>query len=487
MKPNENEWHPFPKQEIALERPEFEVMFGGSRGPGKTDTGLVWLIGEDYAPGRPLITHPRYRALVIRKNAEDLADWIDRAFRFYKGFGVDIAYKPAILRFPKYGSVIRTGHLKDEQSYTKYMGQEFPRMLIEELTQIPFEKRYLQLIASCRSTIPEIKPQVFATTNPGGLGHAWVKKRFVDPAPPMTPFRDPISNRTRIFIPATVDDNPILAKLDPDYVKMLDALKDSDEELWKAWRLGSWDVFAGQYFREWRQDLHICNPFIPNKNNVIIGGMDWGRTAPFSFHLAEVSKIIYNERSFYRVKTFFEVYGTDKTPKEWWEAINKELKTYKLEPKDIAWVQADPAMFTKSLDNTISIADQFIKADNTFGYKLKPASNDRLGGWTNYHTWLSLAPDKLPYYQVTSSCLNLIRTLPELVHDENKVEDVDSNGEDHAPDDQRYMLKKLKHIDGTAGGVAQAGYATTRLPLAPAFIDNKQKSINLDAFEQDVV
>lgn len=475
------EWHPFPKQEFALQRAEFEVLFGGSRGPGKTDAGLVWLIGEEYEPGKVLLNHPRYRALVIRKNAEDLSDWIDRAYRFYSSFGVDIAYKPAILRFPS-GAVIRTGHLKDDQSYTKYMGQEFPRILLEELTQIPLEKRYLQLIASCRSTVAQIPPQIFATTNPGGLGHGWVKKRFVDPALPMTPFKDPTSGRTRIFIPATVDDNPILNKIDPDYIKMLDALKDTDEELYKAWRLGDWNTFAGQYFREWADRLHTCNPFIPLKTNVIVGGMDWGRAKPFSFHLAEVKRVMHDEVVFYRVRTFLEVYGTEKTPAEWWLEIKKKLDSYGVQVKDIAWVQADPSMFTKLNDGSISIADQFIKANGEFGRKLKPGSNDRVGGWTNYHTWLSIAPDGLPYYQVSTDCPNLIRTLPELVHDENKVEDVDSTGEDHAPDDQRYMLKKLKHIDASSGAVAQI---QTRKPLtfAPQFIDNKQVSINLDSWE----
>ena len=218
-------WKPHPRQEFALQTDEYEVLFGGSRGGGKTDTGLVWLT---YG-----IENPRYRALVIRKNADDLSDWVDRAIYFYSGMGGKIAYRPAVITFPS-GAVIRTGHLKDDQAYTKYQGHEYQRMLIEELTQIPDEKRYLQLLSSCRSTVSDLKPQIFATTNPGGLGHGWVKKRFIDPSPPDTTFEDPTSGRTRIFIPAKIDDNPTLMDIDPDYVKFLDALKDSDVELWKA-------------------------------------------------------------------------------------------------------------------------------------------------------------------------------------------------------------------------------------------------------------
>lgn len=473
-------WYPHPKQEFALERAEYEVLYGGARGGGKTDAGLVWLIGEEYTPGKVLLEHPRYRALVIRKNAEDLADWIDRAYRFYSSFGVDIAYKPAILRFPS-GAIIRTGHLKDDQSYTKYMGQEFPRILIEELTQIPLEKRYLQLIASCRSTIHEIPPQIFATTNPGGLGHGWVKKRFIDPAPPETPFEDAISGRKRIYIPARVDDNPSLMEADPMYIKTLDALKDTDEELWKAWRLGDWNTFAGQYFREWNKELHIINPFIPNRNNIIVGGMDWGRTAPFSFHLTEVSKQVYEGTNFHRAKTFLEVYGTDKTPKDWADEIKQKLSFFRLDIGDITWIQGDPAMFTKGLDNSLSISDQFRREE----IRIKPGSNDRVGGWENLHNWLSIAPDGLPYWQIGDNCINLIRTLPELVHDENKVEDVDTSGEDHAPDDQRYQFKALKWIDGKVGGVK---YKDAKPQIKhTAQIDPKtgrQVSIDLDKFSK---
>ncbi|GAG28717.1 unnamed protein product, partial [marine sediment metagenome] len=137
-------WKPFPKQEIALLSPAFETLFGGSRGPGKTDAGLVWMTYDT--------DNPFYRGLVIRKNADDLSDWVDRAVRFYTPMGARIAYRPAVITFPK-GAVIRTGHLKDDQAYTKYVGHEYHRILIEEATQIPDEVRYLQLIASCRSTI----------------------------------------------------------------------------------------------------------------------------------------------------------------------------------------------------------------------------------------------------------------------------------------------------------------------------------------------
>ena len=345
----------------------------------------------------------------------------------YSLLGARIAYRPAEITFPS-GAVIKTGHLKDDQAYTKYQGHEYQRILIEELTQVPDEKRYLQLLASCRSTVEGIKPQVFNTTNPGGVGHGWVKRRFIDPAIPNTPIVDATSTRSRIYIPAKIDDNPTLLEADPGYVNFLESLKNTDVELWKAWRLGDWDTFAGQFFKEFRRDLHVCRPFMPDKQNIIVGGMDWGRTAPFAFILTEIIPMSIQGTKFYRAKTFLEVYGTDKTPKQWADIIKDRIKGAGLKLEDISWIQGDPAMFTKGQDSSISIADQFLREE----LRIKPASNDRIGGWENLHNWLSLAPDGLPYWQISDNCINLIRTLPELVHDDNRVEDVDTDSEDHA-------------------------------------------------------
>jgi len=218
-------------QTRALQRLEFEVLYGGARGGGKTDAGLAWLLYD--------IGNPKYRALVIRRNADDLSDWIDRARQMYQGTGAEVVGKPAIIRFPS-GAIIRTGHLKDEWAYTKYQWHEYHKILIEELTQIPNEESYMRLISSARSTVDGLKPQIFCTTNPWNIWHIWVKKRFVDVALAGDVYIDPISERGRIFIPAKIEDNPTLMEKDPEYVKYLDSLP---EDLRNAWRHGSWDVF----------------------------------------------------------------------------------------------------------------------------------------------------------------------------------------------------------------------------------------------------
>jgi hypothetical protein len=234
-------WRPQVKQSEALVRTENEILYGGARGGGKTDAGQAWLLYD--------IGEPRYRALVIRRNADDLKDWIDRARRMYEPTGAEFSGNPTDIKFPS-GAIIRTGHLKDENAYTKYQGHEYQKILIEELTHIPRESDYEKLLGSCRSTISGISPQIFCTTNPDGPGYSWVKNRFAIPDEPketiVTTTKD---GRSRVFIPARVEDNPKLTTADPQYITYLESIQDVD--LRKAWREGSWAgvQVEGAYYR----------------------------------------------------------------------------------------------------------------------------------------------------------------------------------------------------------------------------------------------
>lgn len=216
-----------------------EILYGGARGGGKTDAGIMALLYDK--------EHPLYRALVIRRNADDLRDWSDRAERWYIGQGFSKTGSPPEFTHKK-GGKIRTGHLKDDSAYTKYQGHEYHRMLIEELTQIPREENFLKLKASCRSTIPELKAMTIANCNPDGPGFHWVRKRFnIDgiPTKPITTV-DKVTGLKRIFIPSRLSDNPHLAK-DITYRSFLDGLPDGLRE---AWRDGSWEdpIIQGAFY-----------------------------------------------------------------------------------------------------------------------------------------------------------------------------------------------------------------------------------------------
>lgn len=246
-------WKPTPRQTKALLSEADETLYGGARGGGKTDAGMVWLIEPKY------ISHPKYRGLVIRRNADDLSDWIDRAERMYLSVGGKKTGNPVIFTFPS-GAKIKTGHLKDAGAYTKYQGHEYQKMLLEELTHIARESDYEKLRGSNRSTIPGLKAKMFATTNPDGDGHEWVKERFdCDNADEkIREFLDEKTglNKTRIFIPAKVEDNPYLTEADPGYVAYLNSIQ--DETLRKQWRDGSWEepnVEGAYYTRQIKQAI----------------------------------------------------------------------------------------------------------------------------------------------------------------------------------------------------------------------------------------
>lgn len=256
-KPQPVLWTPQPKQEQALIRKEFEVLYGGARGGGKTDAGIAWLLypvwdwlkAIQQKDTQKVKRLARYRALIIRKNADDLKDWLDRAEDLYtKIFGSNVQFvgKPVEIKFGD-GPIFRTGHLKDADAYRKYQGHEYQRELVEELTQIPAKENYEDLISSCRSTIPEIEPQVFATTNPDGPGFYWVKERFQIPDwPPETPI---VSEQKilmpdgreetmkRVFVSALLTDNPKLKEKDVGYEVRIASM---GEERVKAWLQGFW-------------------------------------------------------------------------------------------------------------------------------------------------------------------------------------------------------------------------------------------------------
>jgi hypothetical protein len=405
------DWKPHPRQEVALRRREFEVLYGGARGGGKTDAGLVWLTWDT--------ENPKYRALVIRKNADDLSDWLDRANVMYNGQGVEIIGKPAIIKFPS-GAVIRTGHLKDDQAYTKYQGHEYHRMLIEELTQIPDVERYLKLISSCRSTVPGLKAQIFATCNPGGIGHAWVKERFVDEGKWGEPFKDDKTGRTRIFIPAKVDDNPTLMTNDPSYVDFLNGLPDN---LRKAWRDGDWDVFAGQFFPEFIRDVHVIRPIEIPSSWRRVRGLDYGYTAPSACIWGAVD---YDDN----IYIYRELLQTGLT----YEMLANRIMEMTSEDEEVEYTAADTEMFAKTRDTGEYGHD--IMADT--GVPISQANKERIPGWNLLRE--RFRRNKLFIFD---TCTQLIKDIPAAVHDERKVEDLDTTGSDHTLDAIRYLLMSL--------------------------------------------
>ena len=155
-------------QSIAAQVPAdvFEVLYGGARGGGKSYLGRYWLVDPDY------ITNAHYRGLVLRKDAVDLADWIDHADQQWRVYGLRFHFNAMRNEFVfASGAKIICGHMHTDNAYTKYQGNEYQKILFEEATQIPSMELYNMIRSSCRSAHAELKPQIMLTANPGGIGH----------------------------------------------------------------------------------------------------------------------------------------------------------------------------------------------------------------------------------------------------------------------------------------------------------------------------
>lgn len=423
-------WRPHAgKQEFALKQIAFELLMGGARGGTKTETGLAWML-------RPFVDYPEfvrlYRALILRKNATDLGDWVDRAEIFYRPVGGRVAGNPPKIRFPN-GAVFRTGHLADSKAYNKYIGHEYQRINWEELTQTPKEEDYLKVQSSCRST-NGIPPQMFCTTNPGNVGHKWVAKRWgIKGKPPykIKTIKDPITKRTRMFIPTKLSDNPTLMEKDPGYGAMLDGLP---EPLRSAWRDGDWSVFAGQYFSELSSVTHGIEPYEIPKHWDLIGGLDYGETAPTAFGLYTI------DTANNWIIRIGEYYRPGLTASENARNIVQFCKENKLTGGRLpSRIYSDPSMWIKKkLDEYTqeSAADKF----RQYGLHLMPANNDRIPGWRICKE--AFHEGTFKYFRGENPVFEEL--MPAQIHDENKVEDVKKCDIDHVADEVRYLMIMLR-------------------------------------------
>lgn len=280
-------------QSEVLMRDEYEIMIGGAKAAGKSAVGIVWVLkGNPDLQMNPTchadisyINHPNYRCLVLRRNATDLADWIDKAKVIYQALGAVYHERPIMhFEFPT-GAKVVLGHLNDSDAYSKYQGQEFQRFLLEEATLVPDLRSYL-LVRSCiRSIYPELREQILLTCNPTGPGHTWVSDRFVlardtdgRRIPPRTTIKDEFG-RTRVFIAGTARDNP---KIGQAYIQNLQGLPEAER---RAFLDGDWDALSGNFFSSFRikpregeppEAQHVIPPreITPWVNRWI--GMDWG-------------------------------------------------------------------------------------------------------------------------------------------------------------------------------------------------------------------
>lgn len=378
------------------------------------------------------IHNPNYKAIIFRRTYPKLEDLIYKSRLFFSKPPLDGKYNAFAHRwvFPS-GATYSFGSCKDEGSELTYQGHEYQYMGFDQLEEF-IERQYLFLMAQNRTSDPTLRCRVRASANPGGVGHLFVKKRFIDKKQPYKTYlksyelpgrtsNDPTIKvkRTSIFIPATVYDNKILLKANPNYLATLMQLSLDDQ---RALLQGDWNIFAGQYFSEWRDTIHVRKPFKIPESWLRFRMIDYGKAAPFCclWGAVDYNRKVYIYREYYKVGL-----NADENAKE----VAKLSKGEKY-----IFTVADPSIFAKTgQEYTISeLLDQN-------GLPCEPGDNDRIGGWQIIHQYLT--NKQIVFF---SNCVDSIRTIPALIHDKRHPEDIDTLGEDHAGDTLRYGLKALQ-------------------------------------------
>lgn len=298
---------------------------------------------------------------------------------------------------------------------SKYMSSEFALIEIDEVTKNPKETFDFLRLRKRWSGVPKTK--FVGGTNPGGIGHFWVKNLWLD-----RKFDENEKEADQfVFVPAKATDNKYL---DASYFTILDSMP---EKLRKAYRDGNWDMFQGQYFTEWDNSKHVSIPFPIPEGWKRFRGYDHGRDKPACCLWFAVD---YDGRAWVYRELYLSGFNVDQIAKE----INRLSVGEKYE-----WSVADSAIFAKT-GHEETIGEMFGRQ----GIHWIPASKRRIDGWTLMHQYLYWNDRVLPKLIFFSVCYNSIKTIPSLIHDERVGEDLNSNGEDHCADVVRYFLMSLR-------------------------------------------
>ena len=436
-------WKPQPKQVAFMERPEFECLYGGAAGGGKSDA----LVNEALRQ----VHIPHYKGLILRRTYPQLSEIVDKSRLIYPRAIKGAHYNSTehTWYFPS-GAKIIFGSMQREADKLNYQGKAYDFIGFDELTHFT-HTQYTYLYSRCRPNGAGTRCYIRATTNPGGIGHGWVKARFIDVAPPMTPVWEKVNidapdgslitvNRSRVFVPATVFDNKALLTNDPGYIASLGMMPEAEKQ---ALLYGDWNSFSGQVFTEWRNDpahyddrrwTHVVNPFPIPETWPIYRGLDWGYAKPFSvgWYAVAPGGVLYRIREFYGCTGTPDV-GLKWTPQKVAETIWEiEHDDPNLRGRDIYGV-ADSAIFAS--DSGTPIVEAFEDAQLWF----EKASKQRIDGKMQCHYRLAFDEDGQSMFYVFNTCKHFIRCIPALVYDETNVEDVNTKQEDHNYDEWRYV------------------------------------------------
>lgn len=437
-----------------------ELFYGGERGGGKSDLQIGFQ--EDGA----LTYGAAWRGIMFRKTYPELEELQARAMEVFPGEGATYKTQPSAdypfsncWYWPN-GASVKMRFIENEKDYGKYHGHQYTGISFDEVTEYATPAGMLKMLSTLRS--PHGVPcRVRLTGNPGGIGHVWVKQRYVTAAAPLTPYVDPETGFTRMYVPSRMADNQILMRSDPGYRTRILAATGGNEALRQAWLEGNWDIVAGAFFDNITPAIYIPR-FRPPKHWTRYRSMDWGSARPFSIgwwaivdddhwlsrpagdEICLPRGSIVRYREWYGCKPGEPNVGLKMSA----EAVARGIKERERDDIiDESLSVADPSIWKE--DGGESIAEKMLKCDpkrpgDLVGPRWRPADNTRINGWAQMRSrigGLIGGPNSIPeqpMLYVTEDCLDWRRTVPAMQHDRNRIEDIDTDGEDHVADETRY-------------------------------------------------
>lgn len=416
-------------QEDFLAAGDTDVLYGGAAGGGKSYAMLVDPLRYAHRAA--------HRGLILRRSMPELRELIDKSRELYPKAFPGAKYKEVekLWNFPS-GAKIEFGFLERDADVYRYQGQAYSWIGFDEITHLPTPFAWNYLASRLRTTDSEIQVYMRCTANPGGAGAGWVKKRYIDPAPPNNSFRGG-DGLTRKFIPARLQDNPYLAE-DGRYEQMLNALPPTQR---KQLLDGNWDVAEGAAFTEFNPFEHVITPFEIPMHWERVKGIDYGYSSESACVWGAVDPndgtlIIYRE--LYRKGLL----GTELA----------DMLT-EMEYEDPFSVQGvlDTACWNRTGTTGPTVGETLQRA----GHKLRRADKNRIQGKIQIHEYLKLQPSGRPKLQIFNTCPNLIRELQSIPLDRKNPEDVDTQASDHAYDALRYLIMSRPRINDTLSQMRQ--------------------------------
>ncbi len=495
-----------PKQSEALLSPATEILFGGAAGPGKSHAmraaSIIW---ATEIPGLQVYLFRRLYDDLVKNHLEGpqgyhalLAPWVASKF---------VRIVEDEIRFWN-GSKIYLCHCQHDKNRFKYQGAEIHVLLIDELTHFS-EVIYRFLRGRCRKVgiaIPEkyegLFPRILCGSNPGNIGHQWVKASFIDGAQDGEIRQMPPAEggMRRQFIKARLRDNPSLLRDDPDYEDKLSGL--GSAELVRAMKEGDWSIIEGAFFSEWSEERHVLRPVALPPHWTRLCSGDWGSAKPYSFHWWAVASDDWQHPDGMIIPrgamiAYRELYGIKQKPgggfepdkglKESSDIVARKVLTMegaefdahgtKLKDADenIAYRVLDPAAFATV--SGPSIAETMARE----GCLFRPADNKRvanagaIGGHNEFRKRLKGDGEWRPMVYFFANCVHAIRTIPALQHDQRNAEDLDTNMEDHAYDSARYGCMSRPYLNTKAPSTPEEAERQALVAAQQARLKERQK------------